>query len=283
MTYHTEKKSNHMTRIMKLIISLLVFVFDYISMRLRSLLNQDTATCVILYYHAVYPEEAESFTQQMEDLLRWTKPIALNEIGSLKTGGRYCAVTFDDGFVCVRDHALPVLSRRNIPATLFVPSACLGQQAPWLNEEHADYKNVIMTQAQLNNLDKKLVLIGSHGRTHRNLLRLNPDEGRKEIFQSKKELEDILNVTIETISFPEGDFNQVHIDMAIEAGYTNSYSIEPQLIVPGSFTFIRGRVKVDPSDWQLEYRLKLLGTYRWLPEAFLLKRILRSMFKNNSY
>jgi peptidoglycan/xylan/chitin deacetylase (PgdA/CDA1 family) len=272
-----------MTRIMKLIISLLVFVFDYISRRLRSLLNKDTATFVILYYHAVYPEEAESFTQQMDDLLRWTKPISLNEIGSLKPGGRYCAVTFDDGFVCVRDHALPVLSKRNIPATLFVPSACLGQQAPWLNEEHADYKNVIMTQAQLNNLDKKLVLIGSHGRTHQNLLRINPDEGRKEIFQSKKELEDILNVTIETISFPEGDFNQAHIDMAIEAGYTNSYSIEPQLIVPGSYPFIRGRVKVDPSDWQLEYRLKLLGAYRWLPKAFLIKRKLRSMFKSNSY
>jgi peptidoglycan/xylan/chitin deacetylase (PgdA/CDA1 family) len=272
-----------MTRIIKLIISLLVFVFDYTSRWFLSLFNEAPATCVILYYHAVYAEGKEAFSLQMDDLLRWTKPIPLNEISLLKPGGRYCAVTFDDGFVCVRDHALPVLSKRNIPATLFVPSACLGQQAPWLNEEHADYKNVIMTQAQLNNLDKKLVLIGSHGRTHQNLLRINPDEGRKEIFQSKKELEDILNVTIETISFPEGDFNQAHIDMAIEAGYTNSYSIEPQLIVPGSYTFIRGRVKVDPSDWQLEYRLKLLGAYRWLPKAFLIKRKLRSMFKSNSY
>ena len=119
----------------------------------------------------------------------------LNEIGLLKPGGRYCAVTFDDGFVCVRDHALPVLSKRNIPATLFVPSGCLGKQPSWLNEKHLDYKNVILTQAQLNNLNKKLISIGSHGRTHKNLLQIATEEAKKEIIQSKKELEDILNAT----------------------------------------------------------------------------------------
>ena len=72
-----------------------------------------------------------------------------------------------------------------------------------------------MTAAQLNSLDKKLVLIGSHCITHQNLLQIGYDEARKEIIQSKKELEDMLNTPIETISFPHGDFNQTHIDLAI--------------------------------------------------------------------
>ncbi len=259
-------------------ISLFVFVYDYISGWLRSLFNKDTATCVILYYHTVYPEEIESFAAQMDDLLRWTKPIPINEIGTLKSGGRYCSVTFDDGFVCVQENALPILAKRNIPAAIFVPSGCLGQKPPWLDEGHADYKNAIMTQTQLNNLDKKLVLIGSHGRIHQNLLRIGHDEARKEIIQSKKELEDILKTPIETISFPHGDFNQFHIDMAIQAGYRQVYSILPELIYFGSDSFLRGRVKVDPSDWHLEYRLKLLGAYRWLPLAFSLKKSLKNKF-----
>lgn len=262
-------------RTIKLIISLLVFIFDSISGWLQSLLNHDKTTCVILYYHAVYTEEKEAFARQMDDLLRWTKPIALNEIDALKTSGRYCAVTFDDGFVCVQEHALPVLAKRNIPATIFVPSACLGQHPPWLDGTHADYQNVIMTQAQLNNLDKKLILIGSHGRIHQNLLRISLDEARKEIFQSKRELEDILNKQIDAISFPEGDFNQTHIDMAIQAGYKQAYSILPELISSDSDSFLRGRVKVDPSDWRMEYRLKLFGAYRWLPIAFAIKKKLR--------
>jgi peptidoglycan/xylan/chitin deacetylase (PgdA/CDA1 family) len=194
-----------------------------------------------------------------------------------KSGGRYCAVTFDDGFVCVQEYALPILAKRNIPATIFVPSGCLGQQPPWLNEGHTDYKNVVMTKAQLNNLDKNLILIGSHGRMHENLLRINPDKARKEIFQSKKELEDILDTAIEAISFPEGDFNQTHIDMAIQAGYKKAYSIMPELIYSGADVFLRGRVKADPSDWPIEYRLKLFGAYRWLPTAFALKKKLRQL------
>ena len=265
-------------RTIKLIISLLVFIFDSISGYLQSLLNHGKATCVILYYHAVYTEEKETFARQMDDLLRWTKPIALNEIDVLKTSGRYCAVTFDDGFVCVQENALPVLAKRKIPATIFVPSACLGQRPPWLDETHKDYQNVIMTQAQLNHLDKKLIVIGSHGRKHLNLLRISPDEARKEIVQSKKELKDILNRPIDTISFPEGDFNQTHINMAIQAGYRQAYSIEPEQISPRTNPFLRGRVKVDPSDWRIEYWMKLSGAYRWLPLAFVLKRKIRTCF-----
>jgi peptidoglycan/xylan/chitin deacetylase (PgdA/CDA1 family) len=172
----------------------------------------------------------------------------------------------------LQENALPVLAKRNIPAAIFVPSDCLGQQPPWLDEGNVDHKNVVMTAAYLKNLDKNLVLIGSHCRTHPNLLQISQDEARKEIIQSKKELENIMNTPIETVSFPHGDFDQTHIDMAIQAGYRHAYSILPELISFGSDSFVRGRVKVDPSDWRMEYRLKLLGAYRWLPRAFKIKK-----------
>ena len=264
-------------RIIKLIISLFVFIFDYISGWLRSLFNKAPATCIILYYHAVYAEEKEAFSLQMDDLMRWTKPIEINEIGLLKPGERYCAVTFDDGFACILDNALPKLSKVNIPATLFIPSGCLGKQPPWLNGKHLDHKNVIMTPAQLTNLNKKLISIGSHGRTHKNLLQINKEEAKKEIIQSKKELEDLLNAPIGAISFPEGDFNHTHIDIAMRAGYKHAYSILPELIHAGNNVFLRGRVKADPSDWRIEFRLKLFGAYRWLPTAFLLKKKMRCL------
>jgi peptidoglycan/xylan/chitin deacetylase (PgdA/CDA1 family) len=265
----------HIKRIIKLIISLLVFIFDYISGWFPFLFNKDSATCVILYYHTVYPEEIESFAQQMDDLLLCTKPICINDIDKIKSGLRYSAITFDDGFTCVLDNALPELAKRNIPATLFVPSGCLGEHPHWLDEGNVDHKNVVMTELQLKSLNKKFVLVGSHGRTHQNLLQISQDEARREIFQSKKELENIMHTPIETISFPEGDFNQTHIDMAIQAGYRQAYTILPELISSGSDSFLRGRVKVDPSDWRMEYRLKLLGAYRWLPKAFAIKKKLR--------
>ena len=100
----------------------------------------------------------------------------------------------------------------------------------------------------------------------------NKEETTSIIVQSKNELEKIMNTQIETISFPHGDFDQTHIDMAIQAGYRQAYSILPERISSGSDDFVRGRVKVDPSDWRMEYRLKLLGAYRWLPKAFAIKK-----------
>ncbi|HUN55338.1 MAG TPA: polysaccharide deacetylase family protein [Smithella sp.] len=262
----------HIIRTVKLIISLLVFFYDFVTGWVLSLFGIDNATCVILYYHTVYAKEKEAFARQMDDLLRWTKPIALNEIGLLKSGGRYCSVTFDDGFACILKNALPLLSTRHIPATLFVPSGFLGQKPSWLREGHTDHNNVVMTKLQLNSLDKKFVLIGSHGRTHQNLLQINADDAKKEIIESKKELENILNTPIEAISFPHGGFNQTHVDMAVQAGYRQAYSIEPEQIYCGSGTFLRGRVKADPSDWHIEFCLKLFGAYRWLPKAFAIKK-----------
>jgi peptidoglycan/xylan/chitin deacetylase (PgdA/CDA1 family) len=261
--------------------SLIVFIIDYLSELFSSFMNKTDSSCVILYYHTVYPEEINEFRKQMDELLRWTRPIHINAIGQIKRAGRYSAVTFDDGFLCIRDNALPVLAERNIPATLFVPSGCLGERPPWLYKETECCKDVVMTAAQLNSLDKKLVLIGSHCRTHRNLLQIGHGEAKKEIIQSKKELEDRLNTPIETISFPHGDFNQTHIDLAFQAGYSQAFSIFPEL--NNYDKFVKGRVKVDPSDWLIEYRLKLLGAYRWLPKAFLTKKIINSLFKSTNH
>jgi peptidoglycan/xylan/chitin deacetylase (PgdA/CDA1 family) len=264
----------YIKRIIKLIISLSVFAFDGVSGLVSSMFNKKRTKCVILYYHAVYPEERRSFALQMDDLVRWTKPVTLNEINSLNQDGHYCVVTFDDGFTCIMDNALPELAKRNIPTTLFIPSACLGKNPQWLDGGHSDHKNLVMTELQLRSLNKNMTLIGSHGRTHRNLLQIGDEEAKKEIVESKKELETIINTPVETISFPHGDFNQNHIDMAIAAGYKKALSILPELIHAGSNGFVLGRVRVDPSDWRIEFRLKLSGAYRWMPRAFAIKKML---------
>ncbi len=43
-----------------------------------------------------------------------------------------------------------------------------------------------------------------------------------------------------------------------------------------------GRVRVDPTDWPLEFHLKLMGAYRWLPMAIALKRRLLATVRGGS-
>ena len=68
-----------------------------------------------------------------------------------------------------------------------------------------------------------------------------------------------------------------------EAGYEGLFAILPELAFTDPQEFVTGRVGVNPSDWALEFRLKILGAYRWLPIVFSWKRkLFGSQFQERS-
>ena len=184
---------------------------------------------------------------------------------TLQPGGRYSAVTFDDGFVSVLNNALPELEQRGIPATWFIPSGCLGRRPPWLtNPESSAWQERILTEEQLVSLkDHPMLSVGSHSVTHPRLPDLLDEACVRELRQSKSDLERILGQQITEFSFPHGKCDERSIQLAKAAGYKRVFTIQPALALRSASEFVTGRVAVDPEDWRLEFRLKLLGAYRW--------------------
>jgi len=265
-------------RLIKLSISIVVYALTEIKDRIYLFLGKKLpARRVVLYYHAVPEEELQKFLQQMDLLIRFTEPFSIaNGNCQFTAGKRYSAVTFDDGLSETVNRVLPELMRRNIPITIFVPSACLGEHPPWIIDPmDPSLKEKVLSADELREVMGKneLVTIGSHGMTHRNLLSLDDVEGKREIFQSKVDLERLLAKRIDLISFPHGDYRERHLKWALEAGYKKAFGTFPAYFIDGGN--IGGRVRVDPSDWLLEFKMKLLGAYRWLPWAIAVKRKLR--------
>ena len=113
----------------------------------KSVLDRRPALIVLLY-HAVDPNPPQylrdlgvvTHPRDFEDHMQWTKNcfelVSLSEgIRRLRSGTltKTClAVTFDDGLKSVADHAVPVLIRHGIPATLFVNHASLTGQRCWI-------------------------------------------------------------------------------------------------------------------------------------------------------
>jgi peptidoglycan/xylan/chitin deacetylase (PgdA/CDA1 family) len=263
--------SNQLKRIIKLFMSANIFLYDCFVGYFLSIIKKQRATCVALYYHDINQEERHKFARQMDDLLYWTKPVSLKELKPLEPGVRHSVVTFDDGLTCVIENALPELLQRKIPFTIFVPTGYIGKLPAWIKED--TYKDTVMTEGQLNSLAKNdMIAIGSHCITHSNLLFLDNKSAKIEISKSKIDLESIIGLKVKLLSFPHGGYNATHVKLAREAGYERVFTILPTYINSELNDFVMGRVRVDPSDWRLEYKLKLLGAYRWLPKAFSIKQ-----------
>ena len=260
-------------RIVKLLIAIVFRCIDKIIAFFRND-NDKPGTCVVLMYHDVTLAHYQQFIQQMELLPKLAKPIAIDSIDGIKNGRHHVAVTFDDGFASTIEMVLPILKRNAIPATFFIPTAHLGKEAEWINDmDRRKLTGPILSNENLKLLSKnKGVTIGSHGMNHRRLTEIKDDDARKELAESKRQLENITGTKVKTHSFPYGVYDARHVAMARKAGYNYVFTVEPTIVVGNQKSPVIGRVQVEPTDWLMEFKLKVLGTYRWHPYVSDLKK-----------
>jgi len=264
-------------RSVKLAGSLCFFLGDFACRGLLRLFGvKRPAGCVVLYYHAVPADEQAAFARQMDTLLRLAVPVSINAHFPLDPEKRHIAVTFDDAFENVVDHAVPELCRRNIPAAIFVVTGVLGENATWWPEGSRERTARISTARQLQQLPADFITLGAHTHTHPMLTHINPEEAQQELRESRERLAQLLGRDVTAFSFPFGAYNQDLVAYCREAGYQRVFTTMPENAFVSADEFVTGRVKADPSDWRLEFYLKCVGAYRWLPWALHLKNKARA-------
>jgi peptidoglycan/xylan/chitin deacetylase (PgdA/CDA1 family) len=253
-------------RVIKLTASLVFYSASWLWRQLHRLAGKvSRGTCVVLYYHAVPFEQRARFARQMDVLVSCAKPVKAENTAPLEDGVHHAAVVFHDAFVSVCDNALPELARRGIPSTLFVPSGYLGRRQGWITDKtHSDYMEVVVDAVRLKALDSELVSVGSHTVSHSDLSALRPDQASEELDRSRTELETILGREVGLFAFPYGRFNQELTKLSKRAGYQRVFTIRPEMAFSTEGEYVTGSCAVSPIDWDLEFKLKLLGAYQWL-------------------
>ena len=261
-------------RIINLTISLFVGLWDWFEDQLCRLAGRTPRPkCVVLAYHSVTDAQRSQFALQMDVLIRNAEPVRADVEVCPDTGKRFAAVTFDDGFQNIVDNALPELEKRGIPSTLFVVTESLGGKRRWEHRGGDDTRQEpVMSVEQLRELSPELVTIGSHTMTHPLLPSIDRSHLQQELVGSRLKLEQILNREVTLLSFPYGGFNDTVVKGCREAGYARVFTALPVFAFSQPREFITGRVGAAPTDWPIEFRLKLAGAFRWLPFAYALKR-----------
>jgi peptidoglycan/xylan/chitin deacetylase (PgdA/CDA1 family) len=116
---------------------------------------------------------------------------------------RAAVITFDDGYRCVLEVALPCLQRFGYPAVHFVPTDYIGG---WNEFDHgAQPTEPLCTWDELRKLEREGVSVQPHGAAHRHFSELTAEEQERELRRSKEVLEAGLGRPVEMFSFPYGD------------------------------------------------------------------------------
>jgi peptidoglycan/xylan/chitin deacetylase (PgdA/CDA1 family) len=236
---------------------------------------------VVLMYHDVAARHRARFARQCDEIARLGRPTSLEDIATVRDADWRVAVTFDDGFRSFAHVALPELDRCEIPSTLFVPTEWSRRSA----ERHAEGKSLLalvepdgspvaMTPDELAALPSTVEL-GSHSRSHAHLPSLDDAALRDELIGSRDELCRIGGDAVRYHAFPYGEHDARVLQVAREAGYERCYGVAPAE-VRSEDGYVVGRVQVEPTDWPIEFRLKLLGAYRWMSWFMSVKDRLRS-------
>lgn len=104
--------------------------------------NPDLADALIDAYPSDFEEQMRYLTEHYSVVSAWDVVRALREGYSLPQHA--LVITFDDGYCCFRDTALPILQRLGLPVTLFLPTAFIGpaEASFWWD---AAYRTVMRT------------------------------------------------------------------------------------------------------------------------------------------
>ena len=140
---------------------------------------------------------------------------------AIRRGKRGFCLTFDDGFLSVFEHALPVLQACGVRAMLFVVAGLIGGSDEW-DHPIGEGPHALMDDAHLRDWLAAGHGIGAHTLTHPHLTRLPRDRARAEIFDSKALLEDRFGVPVCHFCYPYGEQDEAVRDLVAEAGYVDA-------------------------------------------------------------
>lgn len=220
----------------------------------------------ILMYHSVDNNEAfltvtaEDFIQQMEYLKRSFEIVSLEEmvsqrIEARKSSRKLAAITFDDGYEDFYWNAYPYLHNGNLPATVFIAPAYVGKKWPF------DGSNLkLLDWGQVKEISRNKIEIGAHSVTHIDLRSADLPTAKREIAESKKQLEEQIKKSVVQFSFPFGRCSNDTVNLAKSLGF--KVIVGDPRNIPNKSLVLR-RIQIDKSCSFILFKARLTKAKEW--------------------
>jgi|SRR5579872_6199392 len=219
-------------------------------------IRQGTKNIPILMYHSIsQPARLRlralcvppvSFAAQV-DYLHRNKYTLLNVTqlvhaltGKTTLPERPVVLTFDDGYADFYQHALPVLSRYHLTATLYIATGLVERTNPWDGAS-------MLTWNQITEISSSGIECGAHTHSHPKLDTLPLTMARKEIGRSKDLLEQHLGQEVTSFCYPYGYYTADVRRLVKEADFTSACAVNHAMSSNTADHFTLERLMVFPN------------------------------------
>lgn len=170
------------------------------------------------------------FARQIERLARkgW-KTLTLGEVvacatGERDVGERELAISFDDGYRGLREHAFPVLEAHGFGAICSVITDYAGKLNRW-DVAYGGRRFAHLAWRDMRRWQTRGIEFISHTATHRRLTWLCEGDVSLELARSAHDLREALDVEPRTISYPYGAHTAREVAIAKNEGYIAGFSL----------------------------------------------------------
>ena len=169
---------------------------------------------------------------------------------------RVAALSFDDGYRDVAEHALPELERHGFRATVFVAPAVVDGTATftWYRESPP-----LLGWDDIAALDGGALSFEAHTLTHPNLTRLEAAAAEHEIAGSRAALEARLGRPVRGFCYPAGLYGARERALVERAGFAAATTCEPGANSRATDPLTLHRTAIDRRDRPADFRAKIAG------------------------
>jgi peptidoglycan/xylan/chitin deacetylase (PgdA/CDA1 family) len=206
-------------------------------------------TRVILMHHDVseidapqhspfYSTTPERFREHINYLSRYFDFVGLDDMFGERAASSsrpLASLTFDDGFLSVKENAMPFLKNKRIPFAVFVSGQAVKSNRlsyslkyAALNQEYEE--KVFLDENDLRELDQNGVLVGNHSMSHKILSECDPQTLEQEVLENRRYLENVLQKPVRHLAIPYGKhvhYNSDVITSCRQFGNDYIYSSNP--------------------------------------------------------
>ncbi|MBA2561060.1 MAG: polysaccharide deacetylase family protein, partial [Propionibacteriales bacterium] len=151
------------------------------------------------------------------------------------------ALTFDDGFEGLYHHAMPVITRYRLPATVFLVAQTLtkaGKPVDWVDTP-PDHELTTLDEEQVLEMQSAGVSFQSHSYAHADLTQLSFDDCVRDLRDSRELLESVLGQSVQMLAYPKSRHHEGVRAAASRAGYTHAFSLPEARERHGSYSIPR--------------------------------------------